>query len=149
MATIRLPTEFKEFLKLLNSGGVEYLVVGGYAVAFHGHPRSTGDLDIWIATSPENVSRVRAALTAFGFSQELVASAPLDVEGKVIRMGRPPLRIELLTGISGVVFDACYRRRAAQVVDGVAVVFISRADLLANKRAAGRTQDIADVEQLG
>lgn len=149
MATIRLPTDFKEFLRLLNSVGVEYIVVGGYAVAFHGHPRSTGDLDIWIATSPENVARVRRALTDFGFSAELVASAPLHIGGKVIRMGRPPLRIELLTSVSGVAFDACYHRREAAVVDDVEVAFISRADLLANKRAAGRTQDLADLEALG
>ena len=149
MATIRLPTDFKKFLRLLNSGGVEYLVVGGYAVALHGHPRSTGDLDIWIATTPNNVARVRRALTEFGFSEELAASAPLHIGGKVIRMGRPPLRIELLTSVSGVAFDASYRRRAAQIVDDVEVAFISRADLLANKRAAGRTQDLADLEALG
>jgi predicted nucleotidyltransferase len=148
MATIRLPTEFREFLKLLNSGGVEYLVVGGYAVAFHGHPRATGDLDLWIATSPDNVARVRRALGEFGFSKELVASAPLDVAGKVIRMGRPPLRIELLTSVSGVDFDACHRRRQTQIVDAVEIAFISLADLRANKRAAGRPQDIADLEEL-
>ena len=148
MATIRLPTEFKEFLKLLNSGGVDYLVVGGYAVAFHGHPRATGDLDLWIATSPDNVARVRRALGEFGFSKELVASAPLDVAGKVIRMGNPPLRIELLTSVSGVDFDACHRRRETRIVDAVEIAFISLADLRANKRAAGRAQDIADLEEL-
>jgi len=148
MATIRLPTEFKEFLNLLNSGGVDYLVVGGYAVAFHGHPRATGDLDLWIATSPDNVARVRRALGEFGFSKELVASAPLDVAGKVIRMGNPPLRIELLTSVSGVDFDACHRRRETEIVDAVEIAFISLADLRANKRAAGRSQDIADLEEL-
>ncbi len=148
MATIRLPTEFKEFLNLLNSGGVDYLVVGGYAVAFHGHPRATGDLDLWIATSPDNVARVRRALGEFGFSKDLVASAPLDVAGKVIRMGNPPLRIELLTSVSGVDFDACHRRRETEIVDAVEIAFISLADLRANKRAAGRSQDIADLEEL-
>ncbi len=148
MATIRLPTEFKEFLRLLNSGGVDYLVVGGYAVAFHGHPRATGDLDLWIATSPDNVARVRRALGEFGFSRELVASAPLEVAGKVIRMGNPPLRIELLTSVSGVVFDACHRRRETEIVDAVEIAFISLPDLRANKRAAGRAQDIADLEEL-
>jgi len=135
-------------LKLLNSASVEYLVVGGYAVAFHGHPRATGDFDIWIATSPENVARVRQALTAFGFPQEVVASAPLNLAGKVIRMGRPPLRIELLTSASGVAFDACYRRRQVQSVGDVDLPFISLADLKANKRASGRAQDIADLEEL-
>jgi len=148
MATIRLPTDFKKFLTLLNSGHVDYLVVGGYAVAFHGHPRATGDLDLWIATSPENVVRIRRALEEFGFSRELVASAPLDVAGKVIRMGAPPLRIELLTSISGVDFDVCHRRRETLVVDAIEVAFISLADLRANKRAAGRAQDIADLEDL-
>jgi hypothetical protein len=148
MATIQFPTEFKEFLKLLNSASVEYLVVGGHAVAFHGHPRTTGDLDIWVATSPENVARVRRALTQFGFSRDVVDSAPLDVGGKVIRMGHPPLRIELLTGVSGVVFEACYGRREVQPGD-VEVPFISLPDLKANKRAAGRAQDIADLETLG
>jgi len=148
MATIRLPTDFKKFLTLLNSGHVDYLVVGGYAVAFHGHPRATGDLDLWIATSPENVVRIRRALEEFGYSRELVASAPLDVAGKVIRMGAPPLRIELLTSISGVDFDVCHRRRETLVVDAIEVAFISLADLRANKRAAGRAQDIADLEDL-
>ena len=148
MATIRLPTDFKKFLTLLNSGHVDYLVVGGYAVAFHGHPRATGDLDLWIATSPENVVRIRRALEEFGFSRELVASAPLAVSGKVIRMGNPPLRIELLTSVSGVDFDACHRRRETLIVDAIEVAFISLADLRANKRAAGRAQDIADLEDL-
>lgn len=148
MATIRLPTEFREFLKLLNSAGVDYLVVGGYAVAFHGHPRATGGLDLWIATSPDNVARVRWALGEFGFSKEVVASAPLEVAGKVIRMGNPPLRIELLTSVSGVDFDACHRRRETEIVDAVEIAFISLADLRTNKRAAGRSQDIADLEEL-
>lgn len=134
---------------MFHSNGVEYLVVGGYAVAFHGHPRSTGELDLWIATTPGNVLRVRRALTAFGFSEELATSAPLHIEDRVIRMGRPPVRIELLTSVSGVAFDACYRRRETHVVDDVEIAFISRTDLLANKGAAGRTQDLADLEALG
>ena len=148
MAMIRLPTEFKEFLRLLNSAAVDYLVVGGYAVAFHGHPRATGDFDIWIATRPENVTRIRRVLAEFGFPKDLVASAPLDVAGKVIRMGNPPLRIELLTSVTGVDFGACHRRREMQVVDSTEVAFISLPDLLANKRATGRTKDIADIEEL-
>ncbi len=146
---IRFPIEFTKLLRLLTSSGANYLVVGGYAVAFHGHPRATGDLDLWIATSPENVACVRRALGKFGFPEEQVAAAPLHMAGKVIRMGSPPLRIELLTSVSGVVFDACYGRRESQVVDGVEVGFISREDLLANKRAAGRAQDLADLEALG
>jgi hypothetical protein len=148
MDTIRFPTEFKEFLKLLNSAKVDYLVVGGYAMGFHGHPRATGDLDVWIATSPPNVSRVRAVLIEFGFSNEIVAGAPLEVADRIIRMGMPPLRIELLTGLSGVQFEDCFRRRQTDLVDGFEVSFISRMDLLTNKRAAARSQDLADVSRL-
>jgi hypothetical protein len=133
---------------LLNSGGVKYLIVGGYAVAFHGHPRATGDLDIWVAISPQNAARVRQVLIDFGFPESPVASAPLHLEGQVIRMGRPPLRIELLTSVSGVVFDECYPRRETQTIDGVEVPFLSRPDLLTNKRAAGRAQDAADLDRL-
>ncbi|MBI1824799.1 MAG: nucleotidyltransferase [Planctomycetes bacterium] len=148
MATIQLPTEFKEFLSLLNSNGVNYLVVGGYAVALHGHPRTTGDLDVWIAISPDNITRVKQVLTGFGFSKQAVDSAPLHLEGQVIRMGMPPLRIELLTGISGVVFNQCYERRKIEIIDNIEIPVISREDLIANKRAAGRPQDIADAREL-
>jgi len=135
-------------LRLLNSKGVKYLVVGGYAVAFHGHPRATGDLDVWISAAPENLVRVREALEDFGFSPELVAAAPLELPGQVIRIGRPPLRIELLTGVSGVEFDACHQRRQIHIAGEVEVAMISLADLLANKRATGRAKDIADIEEL-
>jgi len=136
-------------LRLLNSENVEYLVVGGYAVAFHGYPRATGDLDIWIETSPVNADRVRRVLREFGFSQELVASAPLSVPDQIIRIGNPPLRIELLTTVSGVDFHTCHRRRETRVLDTTDVFLISREDLLVNKRAAGRAKDIADLEELG
>ena len=148
MATIQLPTEFKGFLSSLNSKGVEYLVVGGFAVALHGHPRTTAALDIWIATSPENVLRVRNTLAEFGFPEDQVAVAPLHLPDRVIRMGHPPLRIQLLTSISGAQFESCYGRRDRRIVEGVEITFISRLDLLANKRAAGRAQDLADIEEL-
>lgn len=132
----------------MNSICVEYLIVGGYAVALHGRPRTTGDLDVWVSTAPENVRRVREVLVSFGYSADQIDSAPLHLSGKIIRMGHPPLRIELLTGISGVEFSACYPRRETQVVDGVRVEYISKDDLLINKRAAGRAQDLADLEAL-
>ncbi len=149
MDTIQLPNDFKEFLRLLNSRSVEYLVVGGYAVAHYGHPRATGDLDVWIGVHPENAERVRAALCDFGFAAEAAASAPLDVPGKIVRMGVPPIRIELLTSISGVDFQPCFARRVSVIIGGTDVPFISLDDLLSNKREAGRTKDIADLEELG
>lgn len=145
---IRFPTEFLEFLRLLSSHRVEFLVVGGYAVAFHGHPRTTGDLDVWVAASPENAARVRSVLRDFGFSEEQVASAPLHLSGKVIRMGMPPLRIELLTSVSGLEFTESYARCERHQIKGIDVPIVSRADLIANKSAAGRTQDLADIDAL-
>lgn len=124
-------------------------MVGGYAVAFHGHPRTTGDLDVWIETSPGNVDRIRTVLREFGFGDDQIAAAPLHLPEKVIRMGNPPLRIELLTSISGVRFTECQGRRVILRGDDFDVPFISRADLVHNKRAAGRAQDLADIEALG
>lgn len=145
---IRFPTEFQEFLRLLNSHAVDYLVVGGYAVAFHGHPRTTGDLDLWIETTADNVDRIRTVLRKFGFGEEQIISAPLHLPEKVIRMGNPPLRIEILTSISGVRFADCHGRRELLREGEFDVAIISREDLLLNKRVAGRAQDLADIEAL-
>jgi len=109
MGTIQLPPDFKEFLKLLNSSDVEYLVVGGYAVNYHGFPRATADLNIWIAMSRENAERVAQAVRRFGFEQ--AEAAQFLQPRKVIRMGAPPVRLEILTAISGVDFAECYERR--------------------------------------
>lgn len=147
MATILLPNDFKEFLRLLHVHGVEYMLVGGYAVMYHGYPRSTGDMDVWFAVNPSNAAKLADALHAFGFSGAVTAETLLQ-PGKIFRMGRPPLRIELLTAPSGVVFEECYPRSRAVVIDGVEVRVISLEDLKANKRAAGRSKDLADLENL-
>src|SRR5689334_4362487 len=103
---IQLPSDFKEFLKLLNSHEVRYLLIGGYAVNYHGYPRATGDIDVWVDREPSNAARVTAALHDFGFRQ---ASPELFIEpGNVVRMGVSPLRIEVLTRPSGVEFADCY-----------------------------------------
>ena len=146
MATILLPRDFKEFLKLLNSHAVEYLVVGGYAVNYHGYPRATGDIDIWVARNRENAMRLAAALHEFGFTQ--VSSDTFLVPDSVIRMGVPPLRIEILTSISGVEFAECYGNRTPADLDGVPVNIIDRDSLKKNKRACGRLKDLLDLEQL-
>src|SRR3954454_3421034 len=116
---MRLPADFREFLRLLNSHGVEYLLIGGYAVVYYGHPRTTADMDVWVAISPENAGRVVAALEAFGFSPGSVSPDLFLAENQVVRLGVPPLRLELLTTISGVTFAACYARRTRAVIDGV------------------------------
>lgn len=146
MATIRIPRDFSEFLKLLNSANAEYLLVGGYAVNYHGYARSTGDMDIWIGPSGENPAKVARALQAFGFAG--ASAEMLSRPEMVIRMGVPPLRLEILTSISGVDFAACFLSREVADIDGLPVPVIRLADLLRNKRAAGRLKDLADVEEL-
>lgn len=146
MATIQLPPDFKEFLRLLNSSRVEYLVIGGYAVNYYGFPRATADLDIWIAISPENAERLAQAVRDFGFAEADPATFLLP--RKVIRMGVPPLRLEILTSISGVKFEECYSRRLKAELDGVTVNLIRLDDLKRNKQASGRLKDLLDLEQL-
>ncbi|HUT55960.1 MAG TPA: nucleotidyltransferase [bacterium] len=148
MARIELQHDFKDFLKLLNSNGVEYLIVGGYAVAYYGHPRATGDLDIWIGVNVSNAGKTALAVREFGMP---AADADADLftqENKIIRMGFPPVRIEVLTGVSGVEFADCYKRRKTVDVDGIMVNFISLDDLKRNKKAAARHQDLEDLEHL-
>ena len=144
----RLPKDFKELLELLNSKKIEYLVVGGYAVALYGYPRATGDIDIWIASSKDNAHKIIEALKEFGFSvPELKKELFLEKE-KNIRMGNPPLCIEILTSIDGVEFAECYGNRKTVTIDGTDIDFISLEDLKKNKKASGRYQDLADLENL-
>jgi hypothetical protein len=146
MATIQLPPDFKEFLKLLNSHNVEYLVVGGYAVNYYGYPRATADLDIWIAIHADNARRLTDVVQQFGFAS--VESTTFLEPRKVVRMGVPPVRLEILTSISGVEFQECYGRRVDTDWDGVTVPLIDLPDLKRNKQAAGRLKDLLDLEQL-
>jgi len=148
MDPVSLFPDFKEFLKLMNSADVRYLVLGGYAVNYHGHHRTTGDLDVWIAVDPQNAQRVSQVLQEFGFGASTVPASVFLEVGKVFRMGRKPVRIEILTQPSGVEFEDCYRRRISAVVDGVEIPFISLEDLKANKRAANRLKDQHDLENL-
>ena len=148
MATIQLPPDFKEFLRLLNSHGVEYLLVGGYAVGYYGYPRATADMDVWIDRTPENAGRVVEALRAFGFSPEAVSADLFLAENQVVRLGVPPLRLEILTSISGVTFTECYPQRTRAVLDGVEVALISLPHLRVNKAASGRPKDLDDLQHL-
>ncbi len=148
MATIHLPNDFKEFLKLLNVHQVEYLLVGGYAVGYHGYPRATADIDIWVAISPDNADRIVAALKEFGFNLPELTPALFLKKWQIIRLGVPPVRIEITTTISGVRFSQCYARRITDKLDGVKVNLICLAHLKRNKKAAGRHKDMADIENL-
>jgi hypothetical protein len=146
MATIRLPRDFKDFLKLLNAHDAKYLVIGGWAVVGHGYVRLTNDFDIWIPIDPENAPKVKAALLEF------IAVAPtieqLLTPNKIFRTGEIPNRIEVTTGIDGVIFEDCYVNRLTMSFDGVPAPVIELNDLLKNKRAAGRLKDLNDVTYL-
>jgi predicted nucleotidyltransferase len=145
---IHLPKDFKEFLKLLNSKKIKYLIVGGYAVALYGYPRATGDMDIWIAISPDNARKTTKVLQEFGFNvPDLKEELFLEKE-KNIRLGNPPLRIEILTSIDGVSFSTCYKNKQKLLIDGIKVNFISLKDLKTNKKASGRYRDLDDLEHL-
>ncbi len=148
MATIHLPSDFKEFLKLLNAHQVEYLLIGGYAVGYHGYPRATVDMDIWIAMNPANSQRIVTVLKEFGFDLPELSPQLFLKEWQVIRLGVPPVRIELATTVSGVNFNECYAERVADILDGVKVNLISLRHLKINKKASGRHQDLADLENL-
>jgi hypothetical protein len=143
-----LPRDFKEFLKLCSDQQLEFMVVGGFAVSHHGYTRPTGDLDIWIAISRENAAKCVSVLKAFGFASSKPAPNLFLSPGQIIRMGVQPVRIEILNEISGVKFAACASRAVIADFDGVKAPVISRADLIRNKKAAGRPKDAQDVEQL-
>ena len=148
MATIRLPLDFKEFLQLLNAHQVEYLLIGGYAVGYHGYPRATADMDVWIAIHPVNADKIVAVLRAFGFDLPELSAGLFLAENQIIRMGVPPIRIEITTTISGVTFEECYTQRVVDVLDGVEVNLIDLNHLKINKQASGRYKDLNDLENL-
>lgn len=143
-----LSSDFKEFAALLNSNEVEYLVVGGYALAAYGHPRYNGHLDFWIGTAVDNAQRVLVALDQFGFGSLGIQLQDLTEPEQVIQMGFPPARIDLLTSIDGVDFATCYERRLNVQIDGLEMSFIGLHDFKLNKKAVGRHKDLADLEVL-
>ena len=148
MAKPRLPADLREFLKLLNSARVEYLLVGGYAVGYYGYPRATGDMDIWVAISDKNVHKLVRVLRDFGFNLPNVQPKVFLEKDRIVRFGEPPLRIEILTTISGVSFEDCFARRARVKFDGLRVNLIGLEDLKKNKAASGRPKDLDDLQAL-
>jgi len=149
MATIRLPSDFKEFLRLLKEHEVRYLLIGAYAVNYHGYIRATGDMDIWIAIHPDNAQKMVKVLKKFGFENDPDIKPELFLqEKKIIRMGVPPVRLEISTSISGVKFEECYKARIVDILDGVEVNLIDFENLKKNKKASGRPKDITDFKKL-
>jgi hypothetical protein len=143
-----LNQDFREFAQSLNDSGVRYLVIGGYAVAVHGHPRYTKDLDIWIEMTPDNAAALVRALDIFGFASLGLQASDFLASDQIIQLGYPPNRIDLITTPPGVDFKACYPAREIVETGGVLVSFIGLEDLKRSKKASGRLQDLADLEAL-
>jgi predicted nucleotidyltransferase len=140
--------DYKEFFQLLNDNQVHYLVVGGYAVALHGYPRYTKDIDIWIELSKENALQIIKTLGQFGFASLGLKENDFLVEDQIIQLGYAPNRIDIITTLPGVTFNECYEKRLSVEIDGVKVNLIDLDSLRKNKKASGRFQDLADLEKL-
>jgi len=143
-----LSKDFKEFIKLLNRYNVKYLVVGGYAVAFHGYPRYTKDLDVWIESSTENANNLLEALKEFGFGSMGLKREDFLETDQIIQLGYPPNRIDILTTLKKLNFQDCYKTKVEVEIQNLKINFIDRENLKQNKRATGRPQDLADAENL-
>jgi hypothetical protein len=145
---IGMNRDFAEMLDALSAAGAEYLVVGAHALAAHGRPRATGDLDIWIRPDSENASRVWAALVQFGAPLTDITEQDLQTPELVFEIGVVPARIDLLTTLTGLNFEEAWQNRSVFRIDGRDIPFLSREDLIRNKSALGRTRDLADIEDL-
>lgn len=143
-----LHRDFTDFLRLLNEREVRYLVVGGYAVAYHGYPRYTGDLDVFVEASPQNAAKLVGVYREFGFNPPDLKPELFTTPDNVVRIGREPVRLEVFSSISGVTFDDAYARRVEVVLEGLAAPFISYDDLIKNKASTGRGKDRIDIEEL-
>ena len=144
----KLPQDFKDFLRLRGEHRVEYLLTGGYAVAFYGYPRPAADVNVWIAMNPRNAHTAVSALAEFGFVDASLTAKVFLQRDRIVCMGHPPMRLELMTTIDGVDFEACYARRNIVGIDGQTVDLIDLADLRTNKAASARAKDMADLERL-
>ncbi len=141
--------DFKEFLALLNANKVDFMIVGGYALAFHGAPRYTGDIDVYIKPDPNNAQRIIIVLEKFGFSSLELSGDDFQKKDNVIQLGLPPVRIDIITSISGVSWEQADASKVPGMYGDVPVFYIGKDQYIANKRAIGRTKDIADIEALG
>jgi len=145
---MNLQKDLKEFLELFLSQKVEFLIVGAHAVAFHGHPRLTGDIDFLVRLTIENAKKIESVCSKFGFCGEPFVAAEFLKAGQTFQLGRPPNRIDILTSISGVSTDEAWKRKVPGKLAGHDVYYISKEDLIRNKTATGRLKDMADAEIL-
>jgi len=141
--------DFRDLLELLNAHKVEYLIVGAYALAFHGAPRYTGDIDIYVKPNPTNAQRIMAALNGFGFGSVELSATDFEVEDKVVQLGFPPVRVDIVTSITGVSWEEAASGKVEGTYGGIQVYYIGREQYISNKRVLGRKKDLADLEALG
>jgi hypothetical protein len=145
---VPLNKDYRDLFAALNEAAARYLLVGGYAIAYHGRPRFTQDLDVWVEATPENAERVHRALLSFGAPADRFSASDFAAPRFVVQLGVAPNRISILTTISGLEFGEAWPSRAVTEYGDQAVPVIGREELIRNKRASGRTQDLADVEML-
>ena len=145
---MELDKDFREFIELLNEHKVKYLIIGGYAVNFHGYPRYTKDIDFWLWMTKPNIEKLIEAIKEFGFGGLDLEIDDFMATENIIQLGYEPYRIDLLVDVEGVDFEECYERRTEAELDGTEVKFLSLQDLITAKKKAGRLQDLADAEQL-
>ena len=141
--------DFKELLELFNAQGVEFLVVGAYALAFHGCPRNTGDIDLFVKPDPSNATAIIKALDLFGFGSLGLRQEDFVKSDQIVQLGLPPVRIDIITSISGVTWNEAFSGRIAGSCGGVPVWFIGKTEYVKNKHASGRRKDLADIEAIG
>ena len=146
---MEIQKDFKELLVLFNAHKVEYIVVGGYALAFHGAPRFTGDIDLLVKPDGKNAERILAALKEFGFGSLNLCESDFVCTGNVIQLGLPPVRIDIMTSLTGVDWEKAQAGRVAGDFSGTAVYFLGKKEFISNKKALGRKKDLADLEALG
>jgi len=141
--------DFKELLELFNAHEVEYVIVGGYALAFHGAPRYTGDIDILVKADEKNATRILTTLDEFGFGSIGLQESDFGRPGKVVQLGVPPIRIDIITSLTGVSWDEAFSGRAKGKYGDISVYYVGREQFISNKRATGRKKDLADLEAIG
>jgi hypothetical protein len=146
---MEIQNDFKELLELFNAHKVEYIIVGGHALAFHGAPRYTGDIDLFVKPDTENARRILAALGDFGFGSLDLSQEDLATEGNIIQLGVPPVRVDIIMSLSGVTWEQADSGKVAGRYGQTPVNFLGRNEFIANKRATGRKKDAADIEALG
>jgi len=148
MVKMQLPQDFKEFLRLLNSNKIKYLLIGGYAVGYHGYSRATVDMDIWISIADTNVSKVIKVINEFGFNDPKLSSETFVKLKRVVRMGVPPIRLKVISEIDGINFEDSFSKKIEDEIDGIPVNIIDLQSLKINKKASGRLKDLSDLEYL-